>query len=373
MEYVLMNKDIETLRFDFDEPYIKVENNAMLPYAIKDFVLTTGEKDFKGSLGDISCLKDYLASRTLNLSRENAKVILNVTALPQTLKTDERLKIVFACSGLSMQDNFWIKKRHGDNRKFDDVCLRKRHLSDASYDIAILGRHISATAEELSSDLTTEGMFPKFWHKTDSNVELWKTDKTGGKVNATCEVLSSNILEQMRCSHIDYRLVEKDGMIFSVCPCIANDTTSLVPIQDIMDWHNHIKRGFPKELEILIPSFYKDFANMCVADYILGNTDRHSGNWGVLTDENNKIVSLSPIYDLNQALVSDMLKTRVDIESLVYEPTKTTFDEAVNEWAPYSDLAIDKTQILSVLDGIETDRIAERIDTVQKIKSKNLE
>ena len=277
MEYILMNKEAETLRFDVDEAYIKVINNDMLPYPLKDYLLTTGEKDFRESLRDISVLKDYLASRTLNLSRENAKVILNVATLPQQMKTDQLLKIVFACNGLSMQDNYWLKKP-GENRRFADVCLRKKRLFEASYDIAILGKHISATADDLAPDLTTEGMYPKFWHRSGDKVELWKTDKTGGQVNTECEVIASDALDLMGINHISYRKEKRDNIWFSVCDNMANDDISLVPIQDIMDWHTHTDRKFPKELELLIPSYYTTFANMCIADYILGNPDRHSGN-----------------------------------------------------------------------------------------------
>ena len=33
-------------------------------------------------------------------------------------------------------------------------------------------------------------------------------------------------------------------------------------------------------LSIINEHYYKEFAEMLVVDYILANTDRHSGNWG---------------------------------------------------------------------------------------------
>ena len=125
---ILFNKDRPVLQFDLEEPYIEVKNNNLLPYTLRDHIKTTGEKDFKGSIHDITLFKDYLAGRTLNLSRENAKVILNVTALPQSVRTDERIKITIACRGLNMEDNYWIAKEDQlpPPTTSEGVCLKHR-------------------------------------------------------------------------------------------------------------------------------------------------------------------------------------------------------------------------------------------------------
>ena len=358
MEYLMMNKDRPVLRFDLEEMYIQVIDNRLLPYPLKDYVLTSGEKDMRGMMRDIQVLRDYLASRTLNFSRENAKVILNCSSLPQSLNTEQRLKIVTACSGLTMQDSFWIKK-DGDDRRFEDVCLRKVSLREASYDIAILGKHISSTANELAPDLTTEGMFPKYWHRTgNGDVELWKTDKIGG-ANSRAEVKASEIAKMLGVPALSYRIEEKDGLVFSVCKCIANDEVSLIPIQDIIDWHVHIGREFPKELEIK-PFYYRAFANMCLSDYITANTDRHNNNWGVLVNDSNEIISMSPLYDFNQALIADEFGTNID--ELIYEPTGKTFRDSIEEWAFYADVNLSEVKNSDV-----SDKVKQRISIIEEI------
>ncbi len=41
---------------------------------------------------------------------------------------------------------------------------------------------------------------------------------------------------------------------------------------------------------------------MNILDYLVGNTDRHWGNWGFLIDNNiNEPISLHPLMDFNQA------------------------------------------------------------------------
>ena len=356
MLYTLMNKDIETLRFDLEEAYIELLDNRHLPFSLRDYVKTTGEKDFQHSIRDITTLRDFLASRTLNLSRDNAKVILNVAALPQSLNTEQRLKIVMACSALTMQDNFWIKKE-GSGAEFDDVCLRHHPLSEASYDIAILGKHISASSDELIPDLTTEGMFPKYWHRrSDGVVELWKTDKLGGKVNSECEVEASRILDEIGCDHVKYHQEIRDGKTFSVCECMADDSRSFIPIQEIMDWYTHRGADFQAGIQDLFP---EKFSDMCIADYVLANPDRHSGNWGVIVNNDNDIVDFAPIFDMNQAFVSDKLGT--SLEGQIYEPLNKTFEESVGICAAKSGLDFRKATGLS-------DRIEERVCYVEKCK-----
>lgn len=339
MDYVLMNGDTEVLEFSFDDSYLRVLSNRFLPYELKDFVITTGAGNFKKSLGDLSVFRDYLANRTLNLSRENAKVILNVAALPQSLKTEERLKIVMACRGLSFTDNFWIK-RTDEDLSFSDVDLRKRHLSEVSYDIAILGHHISATRDELCPDLVTGGMFPKYWHRENGTVYLYKSDKFGGSVNSVAEIQASKMIRDAGCFAIEYdkcTKVDTTGKerIFSVSRCITNEEESLVSAQAVKDWCSHIDSELLAQIQDR--GLLASFANMVVADYVIANTDRHFDNWGfIVSNSNNEIKSFAPLYDLNQALVADEFDTNVD--ELIYEPTGKTFMQSVELYGRFSTL-----------------------------------
>lgn len=333
----LMNTDTPVLTFD-DES-IELHSEQFLPYCLKDF-LATGAKN-----AHITALRDFLAARTLSMSRTNAKVILNSAMLPQSLKTPERLKIVYACRGVTMTDNFWIKNE-GEVLKFSDVCLRKHRLSEISYDIAILGKHVSATAEELSPDLMTEGMFPKYWHRENGTVSLWKTDKTEGQICTKAELEVSDILDTTNASHVRYRKEERDGRIFAVSDCFTNDEVSFVPAQDIRDWCEHTGQTFSEWIK---DGYLEQFSNMCVTDYVLANTDRHFLNWGFLVDnKTNDIRCFAPLYDHNQALVADQMGT--DISVLDYEPigrveSETPYLDAVLQYKDYATIRFDESKL----------------------------
>lgn len=351
-EYILMNGDREILYMDLDEGMIQVLDNKFLPYPLKDFVKTTGEKDFRHSIADINIASSYLIGRTLSLERENAKMILEMADLPQSLRPDQKLKIVYACRGLTMEDNFWLKKPE-ENIRFSDVDLRRHHLSDASYDIAILGKPVSATRKELRPDIGTAGMFPKFWRRTDGTVELWKTDRSDG-ANADAEVKSSVWLKGIGIKTAEYHTEEIDGRKFSVTPCFTDEKHSLVTALDVSDYCNHTGKDF-KAFVRTFPEFY----DMAVADYILANTDRHIENWGFIVDNgSNEIMSFAPLYDHNQCLIADSFGT--DIGTLIYEPTGKPFKESVS----LADKGTVKWQDISAA-GL-TKGAAERLAVVQE-------
>lgn len=68
------------------------------------------------------------------------------------------------------------------------------------------------------------------------------------------------------------------------------------------------------------------FWNMFIVDALLGNFDRHNGNWGFLINRENNSVSMSPIFDCGSCLfpqlsdkdMEDFLGNKVEIEKRTY-------------------------------------------------------
>lgn len=70
----------------------------------------------------------------------------------------------------------------------------------------------------------------------------------------------------------------------------------------------------------------KFFWDMFIADSLIGNFDRHNGNWGFLIDENLKKVKIAPIYDCASCLypqltdekISEIIDNNKEMEARVY-------------------------------------------------------
>jgi len=84
--------------------------------------------------------------------------------------------------------------------------------------------------------------------------------------------------------------------------------TSIEDVYLMIDYVTSIWAGLKKE------ELKKSFWDMFVIDALIGNTDRHLGNWGLLSKDGN--VAFSPIYDcgsslcawLNEEMMEDLLK-----------------------------------------------------------------
>lgn len=68
------------------------------------------------------------------------------------------------------------------------------------------------------------------------------------------------------------------------------------------------------------------FWNLFIVDSLLGNFDRHNGNWGFLINENTQKIKLAPIYDCGSCLypqidddtMEDYLNNEQEIDARVY-------------------------------------------------------
>ncbi len=81
------------------------------------------------------------------------------------------------------------------------------------------------------------------------------------------------------------------------------------------------------EQTLLPPGQLREFFwDMFIADALLGNFDRHNGNWGILVDEQSKTAEIAPVYDCGSCLypqlaVKDMeaiLDSEDEIDRRVY-------------------------------------------------------
>ena len=82
-------------------------------------------------------------------------------------------------------------------------------------------------------------------------------------------------------------------------------------IEDIMEVLDENKMIHQEEIK-------EKFWDMFIIDGLIGNTDRHNGNWGFILNRNTKEIKFSPIYDcgscLNPILKDEELERITEIE-----------------------------------------------------------
>lgn len=69
--------------------------------------------------------------------------------------------------------------------------------------------------------------------------------------------------------------------------------TELSDVMDTIDKQRYISPTILRE----------HFWNMFIADALLGNFDRHNGNWGFLYDDTKNVAEIAPVYDCGSCLL----------------------------------------------------------------------
>ena len=280
---VLLTFDYDNLPLSGEECrilWVDEDNKNLLPIGLK---LT--------ERGIISWLK----SRVVHKKRANAEILLTKLGL----SFNDILGIIRICKGLSLNDSYWVVEDEFDG-KFENYNLYENNFSRTLALIAYTG-HGSSVARGFTSspEFTTNGMLKKCWRRVDGKIYLYK----GGTMGAAntgkepySEFYAAQIAHTMGIKHVEYNLRQWKGMLSSVCELFTDINTAYVPIwrfvekDSLLDIANLLK-GYGEE-------FYNEFADMLVFDALIFNTDRHTGNFGMLVDSHtNKVKAFAPVFD----------------------------------------------------------------------------
>ena len=113
------------------------------------------------------------------------------------------------------------------------------------------------------------------------------------------EVLASKICQCFRCNQVVYEETLFEGEKVSASQIMTSRKYSIVSREALEIYA--VNRDLDAQRYILELDGYSYYM-MNILDYLVGNTDRHWGNWGLLMDnETNRPISLHPLMDFNQA------------------------------------------------------------------------
>ncbi len=241
----------------------------------------------------------WCASRVLTLDRQYAKEILNSINASQSMTDRNRAEIALSYHCLSLLDIFWVKEAD-EVVEFRNINLFENHLDSAFIDVALRGKQLTVENRHLvAEDLSTQGCFPKAWVLRNGTFYLLKD---GGEEAVENELLASRICQCFRCNQVAYEQEIYDGQPVSVSKIITSLEQSIVPMEhfEIYAANQDIDRmAYIMELDGY------SFHMMNILDYLVGNTDRHWGNWGFLMDNcTYKPVRLYDLMDFNRAFQS---------------------------------------------------------------------
>ena len=299
--YAIMHMDrhVATIRNDGS---CTIYFPVFMPYNL--YLETTEEKDINTRLSNLNNFYYWCATRLLTLDRKYAKEILNSLGMRQAVTDKERAEIAITYHALCLTDVYWVRELR-EKVSFAEINLYDHSLSDAFVDVALRGRALTAENSSLinnsdsAGDLSTLGVAPKAWIRRKNQFYLLK-DGDAREVEA--ELLASRIARCFKVNQVLYEPMYYDNQRVSKSSLITSKKKSIVSAEYVSVYA--VNKGTTLT-EIVNERDPYSYHMMNIIDYLIGNTDRHWGNWGFWTDnKNNKLTTLHPLMDFNRAFRS---------------------------------------------------------------------
>lgn len=296
--YAIMHLDrhVATLRGDGS---CTVYFPRFMPYNLYLERVEAGDMDAR--MNNLNNFYYWCATRLLTLDRKYAKEILNSLGMKQAVTDKDRAEIAISYHALCLTDVYWVREL-GERISYSAINLYDHSLSDAFVDVALRGRALTAqnaqTLDKYDSagDLATAGVAPKAWIRRKGIFWLLKD---GDDREVEAELAASQIARCFDVEQVLYEPKDYQGQRVSASRLMTSKDRSIVSAEfaeihaanedrELMDYVNrHDLRGYHM---------------MNIVDYLVGNTDRHWGNWGFWADNRtNRLETLHPLMDFNKA------------------------------------------------------------------------
>jgi len=260
--------------------------------------------DLDSRVNNLNNFYYWCSSRVLTLDRKYAKEILKTIGASQTTTDKDRAMIAISYHGLTLTDVFWIRAAK-EKITFEDVDLYSHSLSGAFADVSLRGKDITlqnaefCKVQDVAGDVGTLGVAPKAWIRKDGEIYLLKD---GDERDVEAELLASKIVACFDVNYVPYSKDYFEGLKVSKCKIITSLHTSIVSYEHIDLYCTN--RDIDK-LDFVLKKDSYSYYMMNILDYLIGNTDRHWGNWGFFVDNStNKLKGLYSLMDFNKSFLS---------------------------------------------------------------------
>ena len=249
---------------------------------------------------------DWMRRRQIPVTRQNFKDVLS--GLPGLLP--EVMARYNAMANLS--DQYWIRPADS-SLAYADVNFFQNGFGVDLLPILLSEENCLTEKPSLTTpSCTTGGDAPKAWRvEDDGSRVLYKTSATRFLQEPYNERIASRLLDIMGAEHVSYRMFDHSGIMCSVCPCAIGLGQDFVPAYDILQCMHRYSSGGFSDLDVYVdfaenagvPNIRGHVEQQIVLDYLMRNTDRHWGNFGLVRDANTlAYLKAMPIFDNGNSL-----------------------------------------------------------------------
>ena len=292
-EYILKHKDIPVLLFKLNDDYELTEfgtvfDEKRLPFGFK----YSGKKE-----AQFKQLADWIENRGLPRGRSD---LVNIQ---QEMDVKCSVELSFGSYALNLSDQYWVHKS-GSEIKWSDVNFFKNDFKEViNFDFSGIYENIKNIV--IAPDLTVDGSLRKKWIINNNERYLVKGSRYDEMQEPFNEYIASNIMQLSGINHVEYGLIrnKSNNIPLSICKCMADKDTDFITAQTVLDMELKENRNeYDRFIQICgkygINDAKERIDEMIVLDYLIGNTDRHTGNFGIIRNaENLEWIKIVPVFD----------------------------------------------------------------------------
>ena len=329
MDLLIMYKD--TIAGKWIDNKLTAVNSALLPI----YLQRTGNVEM------------WLEMRAIDYHRANSRL------LKKALRLAERddINTVISVNAVTITDNFWVRPADSD-LTYDDVKFRNDYFAT----LALRGTYdrfnrLANSRHTRTPELTNTGSFEKCWRLIDGQ---WWMYKKANHEELFSELFIYKLGKKLGFNMAEYKrgrgiIKTKDftnsgAVNFEAAYSFMGDNENYI---DTIKAIKNLDTDKTTKAEII-----EDYVKMLFLDTICANPDRHTFNFGLLTDgDTNKIISLAPNFDNNMALISKgypkNISRKNDILVKLFNEL-LEYDGSLKKYVPH----IDETIISEILSDL---------------------
>jgi hypothetical protein len=294
MEYVLKHKNKTVLSFELDDT-----NDVVKIYKIVD----TDHLPFMYVDDDIKLIKlmsKWIQYRGIPKSRDNYNTITKI------FNVHDMKDMMVRNLGLNLTDQYWICPKNKTIDWFEVNHFDNEFTSTIGK--AVFENIAIDNVDALSPDLSLDGSLNKRWIISNNERLMLKTGSGDLKQEPFNEYIASLLMDFYKIRHVDYKLNKKGDAYFSVCKCMVDRNTEFINAfmvllhnteKQVNKYHDFIKICERKGIK----NTKKYIDEMICVDYMIGNMDRHLGNFGIIRNADTlEWIEIAPIFDNGTSL-----------------------------------------------------------------------
>lgn len=242
----------------------------------------------------INNLNLWISKRVLNERRDNYEIV------KKEFPHFDNYGAMF-----SLSDQYWFKKDGSDVTWENGNFFTNSYTDEAGKMFFSPWEVDPLTSGMPSPDLATNGVLIKAWKREGGINYLYKAGSKRHHQQPISEVLASIMLKKLNfIPFVEYELDIYGLKLCSKCANFIDADSEFVPASHIFSLEPVPKGRTAYEHFLLMCSKYgikgaKDYLDkMIAADKLIGNDDRHFGNFGFIRNvETCKITGFAPLFD----------------------------------------------------------------------------